>query len=77
MSDRRQITFLVRMWNEPDGTSEPRWRGSIDNVRNRRRFYFANLGALCEFMIAERRRTALADAERERSALASSEPDDV
>jgi hypothetical protein len=44
------------MWSEPTHGEEPVWRGSIDNVADRRRFYFANIGAMCEFMLTERER---------------------
>jgi hypothetical protein len=50
-SDRSDITFVVRLWREAAAPSA-RWRGSIES--GGRRYYFSNLGAMCEFMIAQR-----------------------
>jgi hypothetical protein len=51
-------TFVVRMWPEGSGTSEGPWRGSIDDVMRKRRIYFTNLGAMCEFIVEQRRQPA-------------------
>jgi hypothetical protein len=53
----REVVFVVRMWSEPGDDSPETWRGSVDSVGARRRQYFANLGAMCEFMLAERAAT--------------------
>ena len=47
--------FIVRMWFEPVNGGEPAWRGSVDDVRRKRRLYFTNLGTMCEFMVEQRR----------------------
>jgi hypothetical protein len=47
-------TFVIRMWSERGAGAES-WRGSIDDVVRKRRLFFTNLGAMCEF-IAEQRR---------------------
>jgi hypothetical protein len=48
-------TFVVRMWAETVPGEEPAWRGSIDDVIRRRRLFFTNLGAMCEFIVEQRR----------------------
>ncbi len=47
--------FIVRMWFEPVHGGELAWRGSVDDVRRKRRLYFTNLGTMCEFMVEQRR----------------------
>jgi hypothetical protein len=51
--DEASSTFVVRMWPETAGAA--RWRGSIDDVARRRRLYFTDLGAMCEFIVEQRR----------------------
>jgi hypothetical protein len=48
-------TFIVRTWPDRAGGDHPSWRGCVDDVTRKRRLYFTNLGAMCEF-IAEQRR---------------------
>ena len=47
--------FIVRMWPEAGSGDDPVWRGSVDDVLRKRRVYFTNLGAMCEFMLEQRR----------------------
>ncbi len=47
--------FIVRMWFESVDGAEPAWRGSVDDLRRKRRLYFTNLGTMCEFMVEQRR----------------------
>jgi hypothetical protein len=48
-------TFIVRVWSELAENGDAGWRGSIDDVARRRRLYFTNLGAMCEFIVEQRR----------------------
>ena len=48
-------TFVIRMWVEDAHSDEPSWRGSIDDVLRKRRLFFTNLGAMCEFIVDQRR----------------------
>jgi len=54
LSDRTQRTehlFIVRVWFEhalPGGVAQ--WRGSVEHVATKQRFYFANFAALNDFM---------------------------
>lgn len=43
------------MWPEAGSGDDPVWRGSVDDVLRKRRVYFTNLGAMCEFMLEQRR----------------------
>lgn len=52
---RGEVVFIVRMWSEPNDERSETWRGSIESVASRRRQYFSNIGAMCEFMLAERK----------------------
>lgn len=52
---RGEVVFVVRMWSEPAQSRAGGWRGSIESVESHRRYYFSNIGAMCEFMIAERK----------------------
>lgn len=54
---RGEIVFVVRMWAEPGENRSGTWRGFIESVESRRRYYFSNIGAMCEFIIAERKET--------------------
>lgn len=45
---------MVRMWSEPSEARAESWRGSVENLESRRRQYFSNIGAMCEFMLEER-----------------------
>ena len=47
-------TFIVRMWAEKTGEDRVAWRGCIDDVARKRRTYFTNLGAMCEFIVEQR-----------------------
>lgn len=60
-------TFIVRMWPEGASGNDGHWRGSIDDVARKRRIYFTNLGAMCEFIVEQRRLPMLRADERESS----------
>jgi hypothetical protein len=46
--------FIVRMWRQGGADSDAAWRGSVEDVRGKRRIYFTNLGSMCEFMVEQR-----------------------
>ena len=48
---RTEHLFIVRVWFEhvaPGGATE--WRGSVEHVATKQRFYFVNFAALNDFM---------------------------
>lgn len=64
--DERSHTFVVRLWEErrEAGSTEPEWRGSVEDVRSRARFYFANLVQLCEYLSNQ---SGMSDSEQPRN----------
>ena len=38
--DKKAISFVIRIWREPQTTEEGEWRGWIEHVQTRERHYF-------------------------------------
>ncbi len=49
-NERRHHLFVVRMWYEPDQTSEGQWRGSIEHVSSGQQMYFISLTDMTDFI---------------------------
>ena len=42
--------FVVRIWPESSRSETHRWRGSVEHIPSRQRFYFSSLGDLNDFI---------------------------
>ncbi|HXW76687.1 MAG TPA: hypothetical protein VEJ20_04680 [Candidatus Eremiobacteraceae bacterium] len=62
--ERSEHRFLVHMWLESAPNGEGQWRGAVDHVGSGKRYYFASLGDLTDFIrlrLAEAPRAPAAD----------------
>jgi hypothetical protein len=48
--ERTEHRFMVHMWLETTANGEGQWRGAVDHVGSGRRYYFASLGDLSDFI---------------------------
>jgi hypothetical protein len=53
---RRYLACMLRLWQVGSG-EEPTWRASLENPHTGERRGFANLEALCQFLMAQTRTT--------------------
>jgi len=49
-SERHQHQFIVRLWYEPDATSEGQWRGSIRHAASGQQMCFISLADMTDFV---------------------------
>ena len=42
--------FIVRIWPESSRSAAHLWRGSVEHIPSRQRFYFSSLGDLNDFI---------------------------
>jgi hypothetical protein len=49
-NERRSHSFFVRVWYEPDPTSEGQWRGSIEHIPSGQQMYFVSLADMSDFI---------------------------
>ncbi|MEZ4861702.1 MAG: hypothetical protein R3C14_10355 [Caldilineaceae bacterium] len=49
----RYRSFLLRLWQDPTPEPHPAWRGELVHVQSGRRWFFATLEALLEFLAAQ------------------------
>ena len=47
---RLQYLFIVRLWSETGNGGLAQWRGSVENMATRQKFYFTSLGDLSDFI---------------------------
>lgn len=47
---RAHLLFVVRLWVEPGGIAERRWRGYIEEVASTQRLYFSQVAELADFI---------------------------
>jgi len=49
-NERRHHLFIVRVWYEPDPTSDGQWRGSVEHVPSGQQMYFVSLADMTDFV---------------------------
>lgn len=49
-SPHETLTFIVRLWREPDASGQARWRGRVEHVASQEVGYVQDSAALMRFI---------------------------